>query len=249
MSFLAVLLASIIGSPHCASMCGGFVAFYSGFGQHGYAADLPAGDRAPLHLAYNFGRLCTYVTLGALAGTLGASLNSVGQLVGVQQIAAAVIGLLMIAWGVPGIINNSLPRMPHPTTGNGSFLGGVWARLLKRQGSWSPRKRALVTGLVSTFLPCGWLYSFVAVAAASASAPRGMAIMLFFWLGTLPMLLSVGHLLQRFAARSMNFIPRLTSALLVAAGLFALSGHTSLPFSSGDPAIDGQRLEAPLCAH
>ncbi len=229
-------------------MCGGFVAFYSGFGKQGYAADISPRERAPLHLTYNLGRLLTYLTLGGLAGTIGASLNSAGELIGLQQIAAVAIGVLMIAWGLPGVFRNSLPAMPHPNSASGSFLGDTWARVMRHQAAWSPKKRALITGLLSTFLPCGWLYSFVAIAAASASAPRGIAIMLFFWLGTLPMMLSIGHLIQRLAARSMNFIPRVTSALLVIAGLLALSGHTSLDFFLQPPAENGS-IAAPICRH
>lgn len=233
-------------------MCGGFVAFYSGFGKAGYSANiasrqaLSARERASLHLLYNLGRMFTYVTLGGLAGTLGASVNSAGELIGLQQIAAFAVGVLMIAWGIPGIINNSLPAMPHPKGGSEGLWGGAWARIMRFQERWSAKKRALIIGLLSTFLPCGWLYSFVAIAAASASAPRGMLIMFSFWLGTLPMMLSIGHLLQRFAARSMNFIPRLTSALLVIAGLFALSGHTALGFVTHDTPSAGVAA-APLC--
>lgn len=246
MSFLAVLLASIIGSPHCASMCGGFVAFYSGLGTVGASHSLSPRERTSLHLLYNFGRMLTYVTLGGLAGTVGGALNAAGEFVGLQQLAAMAIGVLMIAWGLPGVLNNALPAMPHPKAGADSFWGGAWTRVLRFQEGWSGKKRALVIGLLSTFLPCGWLYSYVAIAAASGSLPRGMAIMFFFWLGTLPMMLSIGHLLQRFAARSMNFIPRVTSSLLVLAGLLALSGHTALGFSPQNHSAE-KPVEAPLC--
>ena len=222
-------------------MCGGFVAFYSGSGK----AAVTARERASLHLLYNLGRMATYVILGGLAGTLGATINSAGKLLGLQQVAAVAIGLLMIAWGLPGVFNNTLPAMLHPKTGGGSLWGGAWARIMRFQEHWSAKKRALIIGLLSTFLPCGWLYSFVAIAAASGSAPRGMMIMFFFWLGTLPMMLSIGHLVQRFAASSMNFIPRVTSALLVIAGLFALSGHTALGITQSSPAHRSE--EALLC--
>ena len=53
---LAVLAASLLGSPHCAAMCGGFVCFYAGAGRAHRA-----GRR---HVAYNAGRLVSYVLLG-----------------------------------------------------------------------------------------------------------------------------------------------------------------------------------------
>ena len=71
---LAVLAASLLGSPHCAAMCGGFVCFYAG-----------SGDRRGVagHVAYHLGRLAAYLTLGVLAGTLGSRLDAAGRMAGV----------------------------------------------------------------------------------------------------------------------------------------------------------------------
>ncbi|HSL52590.1 MAG TPA: sulfite exporter TauE/SafE family protein, partial [Candidatus Deferrimicrobiaceae bacterium] len=85
-----VLGASLLGSAHCAGMCGGFVGFYTG--------TTPGGRRRPLllaHLAYNGGRLGVYAALGAAAGALGAALDTTGGvLLGIQRTAAIVSGVL-----------------------------------------------------------------------------------------------------------------------------------------------------------
>ena len=62
----AVLVASLLGSPHCAGMCGGFVCFYSTQG---------GGARWYSHLAYNGGRLLSYLGLGLAAGLVGCYLG------------------------------------------------------------------------------------------------------------------------------------------------------------------------------
>ncbi|HEY0971648.1 MAG TPA: sulfite exporter TauE/SafE family protein, partial [Gemmatimonadales bacterium] len=72
---LAVLVASLVGSPHCAGMCGPFVCFYAGAG----AGARPVA-RWAAHAAYNGGRLLSYLALGALAGTLGAGLDAAGSM-------------------------------------------------------------------------------------------------------------------------------------------------------------------------
>ena len=59
---LAVLGASLLGSVHCAAMCGGFVCLYSGTGASRHKGAAP-------HAAYNAGRLVSYLLLGALAGS------------------------------------------------------------------------------------------------------------------------------------------------------------------------------------
>ena len=96
MSLFAVLLASFLGSSHCAAMCGGFVAFYScQSGSHDkvsserHSALLPRfahqfAHRFAHHAAYHCGRLLTYSLLGALAGIVGGSLDSLGILLGIQ---------------------------------------------------------------------------------------------------------------------------------------------------------------------
>jgi hypothetical protein len=64
-SLLAALLAGLLGGVHCVGMCGGIVAAFS------FRAD---GSAPPfrMHLAYNLGRVSSYVLFGALAGALGA---------------------------------------------------------------------------------------------------------------------------------------------------------------------------------
>ena len=78
---LAILTASLLGSVHCAAMCGGFVCMYSsGVGRD--AATLRS------HALYNVGRLVSYVLLGALAGALGVGLTHAGNAAGVANARA-----------------------------------------------------------------------------------------------------------------------------------------------------------------
>jgi sulfite exporter TauE/SafE len=43
-------------------------------------------------------------------------------------------------------------------------------------------------GLISTWLPCGWLYVFAIAAAGAGGVAWGMLLMTAFWVGTLPLL-------------------------------------------------------------
>jgi sulfite exporter TauE/SafE len=62
---LGVLAASLVGSVHCAAMCGAFVCVYARAGAR--FPDKGAGA----HVAYNAGRLVSYLTLGLAAGAIG----------------------------------------------------------------------------------------------------------------------------------------------------------------------------------
>jgi len=237
MSFLAILMASLIGSPHCAGMCGGFVAYYSGNNTNsgGFL------EKAP-HLFYSLGRLTTYLTLGAIVSFMGASLDLGLQSRGIQHAAAILIGSLMIIWGIKGLFEGA-------SVGHSFFaaLARPIGQLLKRIVSNSSLKifpRSYLIGAISTLLPCGWLYLYLGTAAASGSVPVGILIMFTFWLGTLPIMLGLGALTGKLVGSYGRFIPRFTSFLLLLAGLFAVSGHLGfeLPFISMHEHCDMQNM-------
>ncbi len=212
MSLIAILIASLLGSPHCAGMCGGFVAFYS--------AQKPK-SLLP-QMAYSLGRLLTYSCLGAAAGVLGASINNVGAWVGLQRTAAIVIGLLMVLWGLGSLLG--LKSFTSIKQGFFEKLIFPLHKLLSEKRKGSTETLAFTLGLLTTFLPCGWLYAYVALAAASGSALSGVAVMGVFWLGTLPVMWSLAGITAVLSLKARAYIPRVTASLMIAAGLFALYG-------------------------
>ena len=103
---LAVLGASLLGSLHCAGMCGGFVAFCS-------AGD--AARRRPglaVHVVHGAGRLVAYVVLGVAAGALGAALDVAGALAGIHRAAAVLAGALVVVWGSAALLAALGVRLP-----------------------------------------------------------------------------------------------------------------------------------------
>lgn len=209
----AVLAASLLGSPHCAGMCGGFVCFYSGQG---------GGSRWYSHLAYNGGRLLSYLGLGVAAGVFGAGVDRIGAAAGWTRPAAIAAGTLMIVWGGVTLlrargIRIALPRPPA--------LQRVSRRLLERLQSHPPAVRALLLGLFTTLLPCGWLYAFVATAAGTGSVPAAVAVMGAFWLGTVPVLAGLGLASQRAFGPLRRHLPAITAAALVIIGLLTITGR------------------------
>jgi sulfite exporter TauE/SafE len=215
---LTVFAASLVGSLHCIGMCGPFVAFYS-------CADSSGGARRLLsHAAYSCGRLFTYALLGIAAGTVGAALDVAGSLAGFQRIAAIVAGITMILWGVLALLQLRGVRIFNHGSGSGRI-----ARVLRRGFSLvsdkSPVVRAGVVGLLSGFLPCGWLWAFVVTSAGTGNALKGAAVMTAFWAGTVPALLAVGLGAQLVSAPLRRHVPTVTAILLVCLGLYAILGR------------------------
>jgi len=216
----SVLVASLAGSLHCAGMCGGFVAFYSGAGR------ATGGRRFATHVAYNGGRLTTYLVLGALAGSLGAAVDLAGRMAGATRMAALVAGLLMVGWGVYALLQSlgvRLPRLPLP-----SWIGRMTSRTYAKLRDRPPLFRALLLGLTSTLLPCGWLYAYALLAAGTASPWLGMLVMAAFWAGTVPVMLGLGLSVQAFAAPLRRRLPAVTAAMLILVGLLWLAGRVTM---------------------
>ena len=235
----SVLLASLLGSPHCAGMCGGFVAFYSG-GE-------PRRRGWP-HLAYNLGRLCSYSALGLLAGAIGSGVDHVSALAGLGRVAASIAGVLMIAWGGGTLLAAAgvrLPQVPAPAAARRWLVGALHAAREQPAAA-----RALVVGLVTTLIPCGWLYAFVAVAGGTGRPLAGALVMALFWLGTLPVMAGLGLLAQSALGPLRRRLPLVTAGLLVVAGLLTVAGKfrpvpamhhaLSLPGGSDPHAMHGR---------
>jgi len=215
---LTVFVASIVGSLHCIGMCGPFVAFYSG-------ADGSGGARRLLsHAAYSGGRLLTYTAFGLAAGAVGAALDVAGSLAGLQRVAAIIAGVTMILWGVFALLQIRGVRIFKHGSGKGR-IAGVLRRGFSLVSDKPPVVRAGVVGLLSGFLPCGWLWAFVVSAAGTGSSLKGAAVMTAFWAGTVPALLAVGLGAQLVSAPLRRHVPALTALLLVGLGLYAILGR------------------------
>jgi sulfite exporter TauE/SafE len=209
----SVLVTTMLGSLHCAGMCGGFVCFVAG--ENGGAR------RAMGVAAYNAGRLITYVTLGLLAGAVGAGLDRIGSIAGVSRAAAVVAGGLMILWGGTAWWR-AIGR------GKSGASPARWrlpiAAAMRRALQWHPVARAFVLGLVTTFLPCGFLYAFVAIAAGTGAAFAGALVMVVFWAGTLPVMASLALVAQRALNPLRRRLPAFTAPALIVLGLLTLAG-------------------------
>jgi len=216
---IAIFLASLAGSPHCAAMCGPFVAFAAA----GAATDRP---RWMVTGAYHGGRLVSYVALGLVAGALGAGVEGLGALAGVSRLAAIVAGALMVAWGVDTILALRGWRSRfHAPAKLANALGSVTRRL----AGWPGVSRATAIGVATALLPCGWLYAFAAAAGGTGSPVSAALVMLFFWTGTLPLMAALGMGLQRIAGPARRALPMVTASVVVVIGLLTIAGRLRPP--------------------
>ncbi len=225
---LSVLAASLLGSLHCAGMCGGLVAFYAGSERAGG----PEGARGSLlpHAAYNLGRLVTYAAVGVLAGALGGVANVAGVSLGVGRVAGVLAGVLMLGWGAWQLLASCGVKLPRerllarlPVA-----LSARLSRVLDRASNRPPVLRALTLGLATPLLPCGWLYAFAVASAGTGSAWFGGLVMVAFWSGTVPVMLGLGVGIQRLSNRIRRHIPMLSAVVLILLGTASVFGRLRL---------------------
>lgn len=215
-----VVLASLIGSLHCAGMCGAFV----GIAVNGVTVR-PA-HQFPLQIAYHGGRLLTYTLLGAVSGAIGGALNHGGALLGFQRAATVIAGASMITFGVVaglqmlgfGVVPMGSPMLLRRAVA----LGHRWA------AGMTPVRRSLAIGLLTTLLPCGWLYAFVVAAGGTGSPALGAMMMGAFWLGTVPMLAFVGAGIRRLSGSLGPYLPLVTSVAMVVVGVLTVSHRLAI---------------------
>ncbi|GEM80626.1 sulfite exporter TauE/SafE family protein [Vibrio superstes] len=178
--WLGAFLIGLAGAGHCMGMCGGIASAVALNGRQ---------SSFQITLLYNFGRISSYLVIGALVGgTVASSVNvfdSTHFLTVLRAIAAVMIlllGLYLAQWW------NGLLKIEKMGQYLWKFLSPVATKMIPLRSPWY----AYPFGMVWGWIPCGMVYSMLSWAAVSGSATNGLLIMGCFGLGTLPAMILIG---------------------------------------------------------
>jgi sulfite exporter TauE/SafE len=143
----------------------------------------------------------------------------------------------MVAWGLAGLLRAGGVRLP--ALARGPWRRSPLAPALRALAAQPPGRRALAVGLLTTLLPCGFLYAFVAIAAGTASPAWGAAVLATFWIGTLPVMGALGFGVPRLLEPLRARLPLVTAAVLVTLGLLTVAGRLGphATHAHGAPAV------------
>ncbi len=186
---LNAFLVGLLGGVHCVGMCGGIVGSLT----FGLPEDRRGrvGAMMPFQLAYNLGRIASYVIAGAIMGGIGMLLAQLMPVQIAQRLLLALAGIFMILLGfyLSGwwMILTRVERLGNR----------LWQRIEPLGRTLLPVRspaQALVIGALWGWLPCGLVYSMLITSVSSGSALNGALLMFAFALGTLPNLLIMGML-------------------------------------------------------
>ena len=210
----SIVTVAFLGSiGHCIGMCGGIIVAYSSTKIDGkwskYAQSIA-------HLTYSFGRITTYMLLGAIFGAIGGvvAFNNIAN--GTLTIIA---GIFMILAGLSLVGKLSfLTKLEH------SFSGSRWYQEVFRQVLRSKSLYSFyILGLLNGLLPCGLVYFFAVTAASTGSPLWGAFVMLIFGLSTVPALFSLGMFAGIFTKSSMRkTMMSLAAIVVVFYGLYTI---------------------------
>jgi sulfite exporter TauE/SafE len=210
----AALMLGFAASGHCLVMCGGISA---GLGL-ATAKRMDGKPRTSLLVAYQIGRMLSYsIAGGLLGGVFGVivgwlDFDAVRQ--GLRMLsAAALVCAAMVAFGALRDPGSRIGRL-------------VWPRLAplgKRLLPVTNLPRALGFGMVWGWMPCGFVYTVMVIAALEHDALRSAATMLAFGIGTAPAMIAVAMGARRasgFAAG--NTGRRIAGAVLIGSAALTL---------------------------
>lgn len=193
MSYGLLILIGFLTSFHCVGMCGplilGYTAKSATNGHKSYAT----------HLLYGIGKTLSYTSIGALFGAFGSIVAFTPYTQGAVGVAAGVF-LVLFGLHMLGVFP-SLSRFQFKAP---KFLMRFVGKEYRKHSN--PFVIGLLNGLM---IICGPLQAMYVMAAGTGSWSQGAAILFFFGIGTLPLLLGFGFLTSLL---STNLTPKLLKA-------------------------------------
>ncbi len=192
-SYIAAFLLGLFSTVHCIAMCGSVIGALT--------LSLPKEVREnptkmfPYVLNYNLGRLLSYGTAGFVVGLLLTPINEFGGhtiLRYVSTIVMIAMGLYLAGW-FPKFAK--MERLGAPVW---KWLQPFGQKLLPVRNY----SQAFFLGAVWGWLPCGLVYSALAIAATMGEPVSASLVMLAFGAGTLPAVMGAGIFTGFLAALS-----------------------------------------------
>jgi sulfite exporter TauE/SafE len=161
---------------------------------------------------YNLGRVISYTSIGFIVGALGSVMVFSGELHGALKLAA---GVLMVIMGINmlGILpqlSRIVPRMPR------ALAQRIESEKLAGKGP-------LFVGLLNGLMPCGPLQAMQLYALSTANPFAGALAMLFFGLGTVPLMFGLGALASALGRVFTKKVMTVGAVLVVVLGMSMFS--------------------------
>lgn len=206
----SAFVAGLLGSGHCAVMCGGIAVAFTGL------PGVEDGRQARLRaLRMQMGRIASYTLAGLIMASIGYGLASLAEPTAVARNLRVALGAVLVLAGL------QLMRGPGKMDWLARPGRRVWQKLQPLTRHFLPVNtpwRAYGLGALWGWLPCGLVYTLLLAAWFSADPLHGGALMLAFGLGTLPALMAISLGAAGFQRRLQQQATRVAMGVLVMSG-------------------------------
>jgi len=207
MNYGLLVLVGFLTSFHCVGMCGplilGYVAKNAKQGQSSHTA----------HLLYGVGKTVSYTLIGALFGLFGAIVAFTPYTQGAVGIVA---GLFLVLFGLHML--EVFSALNHFEFKPPAFLMRFIGKEYRKHSN--PFVIGLLNGLM---IICGPLQAMYVMAAGTGSWMQGAALLFFFGLGTLPLLLGFGFLTSILSKSLTPKLLKASGVIVMALGVIMLN--------------------------
>jgi sulfite exporter TauE/SafE len=213
-NIISIITIAFLGSfGHCIGMCGGIIIAYSSTKINN---NWNKNIQIIAHLLYSFGRILTYIFLGAIFGYLGGviTFNNISN--GILLILASIF---MILSGLSLMGKIKFLTIIEHSFSNSNWYKNSFKKLLQEQTLFS----FFILGMLNGLLPCGLVYFFTVTAASTGNAFSGAIVMLIFGLSTIPALFSLGFFIGFYKNGTFrNIMLKIASITVILFGLYTL---------------------------
>lgn len=222
---VSALILGLASNFHCLGMCGP-IAMILPLNRKNYSTMIWGT------MQYNVGRITSYITLGAIAGLIGLTVNifSILQWLSI----AAGIALILFAWRYQLV--RFIPKM------NTGFQPMKYYQKAMR---WSVQSqspfRLFVMGIVNGFLPCGMVYVALITATLGGNISNSMLAMLFFGVGTLPVMMAVPILSNKLNLNKNTSFKKVVPYMITMVGALVLLRGMNLGIPYVSPKVNAKK--------
>ena len=213
-NLVTIISIAFLGSfGHCIGMCGGIVLAYSSIKIEPQSSKV---SQAVAHLLYSFGRVTTYMILGAMFGALGGVALFSNNANGALLIFAGVV-MILAGLSLMGKIK-FLTLIEHSFSSSNFYKKSFKSVLNSKSNS-----SFFILGMLNGMLPCGFVYFFAITAASTADPLWGAIVMGVFGISTIPAMFGLGFLTTLASATSFrNMMMSLSSIAVILYGTYTI---------------------------
>lgn len=209
----------LVSNFHCLGMCGP-IALAVPVKSHSISSRLAS------ILTYNGGRIFTYALIGGIFGIFGQGV----ALAGFQQQLSVILGLLIIISAFAILVDRKTSFLSKILPKQAMILQQKMGSYFRKQGY----ANNFMLGFLNGLLPCGLVYFALIGALSTGSFFNGILFMIFFGIGTLPVMILMPWIKDLFTTRFRMQLQKSVPIFLLVFGavLFVRGANLGIPFLS-----------------